>query len=119
LFFVRLLREPQFERNLINERTLAGLEAARARGRKGGRPKLKSTGGKVAMAKKLYRDRTLSIPEICKTLNISKATLYSRWHEIRNVCHHGDFAHPPRACTLNFSEHSWTFPAIPGFAPRP
>jgi excisionase family DNA binding protein len=30
------------------------------------------------MAKKLYRDRTLSIPEICKTLNISKATLY-RW----------------------------------------
>ena len=30
------------------------------------------------MAKKLYRDRTLSIPEICKALNISKATLY-RW----------------------------------------
>src|SRR2546426_177930 len=62
----------EFERNLINERTLAGLEAARARGRKGGRPRLKSAVGKVAMAKKLYRDRTLSIPEICKTLNISK-----------------------------------------------
>jgi DNA invertase Pin-like site-specific DNA recombinase len=61
-----------------NERTLAGLEAARTRGRKGERPRLKSAGGKVAMAKKLYRDRTLSLPEICKTLNISKATLY-RW----------------------------------------
>ena len=68
----------EFERNLINERTLAGLEAARARGRTGGRPRLKNASGKVAMAKKLYRDRTLSIPEICKTLNISKATLY-RW----------------------------------------
>jgi DNA invertase Pin-like site-specific DNA recombinase len=68
----------EFERNLINERTMAGLEAARARGRTGGRPRLKSAAGKVAMAKKLYRDRTLSIPEICKTLNISKATLY-RW----------------------------------------
>jgi DNA invertase Pin-like site-specific DNA recombinase len=68
----------EFERNLINERTMAGLEAARARGRTGGRPRLKSAAGKVAMAKKLYRDPTLSIPEICKTLNISKATLY-RW----------------------------------------
>jgi DNA invertase Pin-like site-specific DNA recombinase len=68
----------EFERNLINERTMAGLEAARARGRTGGRPRLKSAAGKVAMAKRLYRDRTLSIPEICKTLNISKATLY-RW----------------------------------------
>jgi DNA invertase Pin-like site-specific DNA recombinase len=68
----------EFERNLINERTMAGLEAARARGRKGGRPRLKSAAGKVTTAKKLYRDRTLTIPEICKTLHISKATLY-RW----------------------------------------
>jgi DNA invertase Pin-like site-specific DNA recombinase len=68
----------EFERNLITERTMAGLEASRSRGRKGGRPRLISTAGKVTTAKKLYRDRTLSIPEICKTLNISKATLY-RW----------------------------------------
>jgi DNA invertase Pin-like site-specific DNA recombinase len=68
----------EFERNLIIERTMAGLGAARTRGRKGGRPRLNSAAGKVAMAKKLYRDRTLSIPEILKTLNISKATLY-RW----------------------------------------
>jgi DNA invertase Pin-like site-specific DNA recombinase len=68
----------EFERNLITERTMAGLEAARTRGRKGGRPRLNSAAGKVATAKKLYRDRALSIPEILKTLNISKATLY-RW----------------------------------------
>ena len=68
----------EFERNLITERTMAGLAAARTRGRKGGRPRLNSAAGKVATAKKLYRDRTLTIPEICKTLHISKATLY-RW----------------------------------------
>jgi len=68
----------EFERNLIIERTMAGLDAARARGRKGGRPRLNNATGKVATAKKLYRDRTISIPEICKTLHISKATLY-RW----------------------------------------
>ena len=66
----------EFERNLIKERTMAGLEAARSRGRKGGRPKLNTTAGKVAMAKKLYRDRTISIPEICKTLDISRATFF-------------------------------------------
>src|SRR5262249_13275425 len=68
----------EFERNLITERTMAGLQAARARGRTGGRPRLKTHDSKVATAKKIYRDRTLPIPEILKTLNISRATLY-RW----------------------------------------
>jgi DNA invertase Pin-like site-specific DNA recombinase len=66
----------EFERNLITERTIAGLSAARARGRKGGRPRLTTTSGKVAMAKKLYRDKTNTPSDICKTLNISRATLY-------------------------------------------
>ncbi len=66
----------EFERNLITERTIAGLSAARARGRKGGRPKLAISSGKVAMAKKLYRDKTNTPSDICKTLNISRATLY-------------------------------------------
>ena len=66
----------EFERNLIKERTIAGLSAARARGRKGGRPKLAISSGKVAMAKKLYRDKTNKISDIRKTLNISRATLY-------------------------------------------
>jgi DNA invertase Pin-like site-specific DNA recombinase len=66
----------EFERNLIRERTLAGLEAARARGRLGGRPELKPSSPKVAMAQKLYADKTNSIGDICKTLTISRATLY-------------------------------------------
>jgi DNA invertase Pin-like site-specific DNA recombinase len=66
----------EFERNLIKERTIAGLDAARSRGRRGGRPALKTSASKVAMAKKLYTDRSNSIDEICKTLNISRATLY-------------------------------------------
>src|SRR6266571_1387061 len=53
----------EFERNLIKERTIAGLESARRRGRTGGRPRRNPASGKVAMAKKLYRDRSLSIPE--------------------------------------------------------
>jgi DNA invertase Pin-like site-specific DNA recombinase len=43
----------EFERNLIRERTVAGLEAARSRGKLGGRPKLKTSALKVVMAKKL------------------------------------------------------------------
>jgi len=66
----------EFERNLIKERTVAGLEAARLRGKRGGRPKLKATASKVAMAKKLYADRSNSVDAICKTLNISRPTLY-------------------------------------------
>jgi DNA invertase Pin-like site-specific DNA recombinase len=66
----------EFERNLIKERTRAGLEAARARGRTGGRPKLEPSASKVAMAKKLYADHTNSMADICRTLQISRATLY-------------------------------------------
>jgi DNA invertase Pin-like site-specific DNA recombinase len=66
----------EFERNLITERTMAGLDAARARGRKGGRPRRNSAAGNVAMAKKLYRDRTRTIAEILQTLHISRAILY-------------------------------------------
>ncbi len=66
----------EFERNLITERTMAGLEAARARGRKGGRPRLTPSASQIAMAKKLYADQTNSIADICRTLHISRATLY-------------------------------------------
>jgi DNA invertase Pin-like site-specific DNA recombinase len=65
----------EFERDIIRERTQAGLTAARARGRKGGRPK-SLTGKKVAMAQALYADKNNAVSEISKTLNISRATLY-------------------------------------------
>jgi DNA invertase Pin-like site-specific DNA recombinase len=64
----------EFERNLIRERTQAGVTAARARGRKGGRPKA-LTGKQVGIAQDLY-EKAHSIAEICRTLKISRATLY-------------------------------------------
>jgi DNA invertase Pin-like site-specific DNA recombinase len=66
----------QFERRLISERTKAGLAAARARGRLGGRRKVEPDNPKVLTAKALHRDRSMEIVDICKTLNISRATLY-------------------------------------------
>src|ERR671919_815564 len=65
----------EFERDIIKERTNAGLTAARARGRKGGRPKA-LTPKKAQMVQDLYRNKENSIDEICKTLNISRTTLY-------------------------------------------
>jgi DNA invertase Pin-like site-specific DNA recombinase len=65
----------KFERNLIRERTTAGLTAARARGRRGGRPKA-LTGKQLAIAQSLYDDPKNSIAEICCTLSISRVTLY-------------------------------------------
>ena len=66
----------QFERRLIQERTKAGIAAARARGRKGGRPPMRPNEPKVVLAKKLYRDKTISLDDICATLKMSKSTLY-------------------------------------------
>jgi DNA invertase Pin-like site-specific DNA recombinase len=67
----------EFERDIIHERTRAGLEAARARGRLGGRPKLQKTDPKkIALARKLYSDQNMPVQEICETLHIERATLY-------------------------------------------
>ena len=66
----------QFERHLIQERTKAGLAAARARGRNGGRPKVTSEEAKVVFAKKLHADKSIEIDDICKTLRLSRSTLY-------------------------------------------
>lgn len=65
----------EFEKELIKERTKAGLAAARARGRQGGRP-LKLTPEIIAKAKALHKDFSISPQEIWKTLNISRALLY-------------------------------------------
>ena len=65
----------EFERDLIRERTMAGLRAARARGRFGGsKPKL--TPDKVKVAASLMKDKTNRIKDICQTLGVSRATLY-------------------------------------------
>ena len=61
----------------IRDRTMAGLTAARARGRIGGRPRIMDQ-SKIEMAKSLMADTKNSIKDICKTLSISKTTLYRR-----------------------------------------
>ncbi len=66
----------EFERNLIRERTHAGLKAARARGRTGGRPAALSEDNQ-ALAVKLYHEKTHTIAKICDMFNISKPTLYN------------------------------------------
>jgi DNA invertase Pin-like site-specific DNA recombinase len=63
----------EFERSLIQERTSAGLKAARGRGRVGGRPKTMDK-KKLSIAESLYKDGKTSVLEICKTLGISRAT---------------------------------------------
>ena len=65
----------EFERNLIRERTYAGLQAARARGRKGGRPK-KLNKDKATLAIQLYKNKQHSIQQICNLVGVSKPTLY-------------------------------------------
>jgi DNA invertase Pin-like site-specific DNA recombinase len=68
----------EFERDLIRERTKSGLEAARARGRKGGRSRglSKEAEKKAMLAQTLYNERKLGVNEIAADLEISKMTLY-------------------------------------------
>jgi DNA invertase Pin-like site-specific DNA recombinase len=66
----------QFERRLIQERTRAGLAAARARGRKGGRKPRRAEEPRVHMAYTMYVDQQVSVADICQTLRISQATFY-------------------------------------------
>jgi DNA invertase Pin-like site-specific DNA recombinase len=76
----------EFERELIRERTNAGLAAARARGRKGGKPKglTKEAISKATTVKFLYDQRVKTVDEIAKDLNISRATCY-RYLEYANT----------------------------------
>jgi DNA invertase Pin-like site-specific DNA recombinase len=66
----------QFERRLIQERTQAGLAAARARGRRGGRRALQPGDPQVQLAYTMYADHSWTVDELCATLRISRATCY-------------------------------------------
>ena len=65
----------EYERELISERTIAGLAAARARGRKGGRP-FKMTPAKVRLAAATMGKPGTNVGELCKELGITRQTLY-------------------------------------------
>lgn len=77
----------QFERRLIQERTRAGLAAARARGRRGGRKPLQADNPQVRTAYTLYQDRSLTVTDICRTLRISQATFYRYVALSKNAIH--------------------------------
>lgn len=68
----------EFERELIRERTNAGLKSARARGRKGGRPKGMTPAAieKATIAEALYKNGSIPVKKIAEQLGISKTTLY-------------------------------------------
>lgn len=65
----------EFERELIVERTKAGLESARARGRVGGR-KFTLSKSQIRLAEASMKNKDTTVAELCKELNISRATLY-------------------------------------------
>ena len=65
----------EFERDLVLERTVAGLEAARARGRRGGRPRALDE-SKAKLAKRLKAEGEHSVEEICSMLGVGRSTLY-------------------------------------------
>ena len=66
----------EFERSLIRERTKAGLAAARARGRIGGRPRVLNA-KKMALARSMLKDKSNSVSEVSAALGVSKTTLYA------------------------------------------
>jgi DNA invertase Pin-like site-specific DNA recombinase len=77
----------QFERDMIRERVLAGLEAARRRGKVGGRKKV-LTKEKILIASTLLKDGTMIVSDICNHLNISRSSFYNHFKGGRYE--HGD-----------------------------
>jgi DNA invertase Pin-like site-specific DNA recombinase len=75
LFFHIFASIAEFEKDIIKERTLSGLAAARSRGRLGGRPP-KLNANQIEMVKKLYHDKSNKLDDICEMFKISRITLY-------------------------------------------
>ena len=92
----------EFERDLIRERTAAGLAAARARGRTGGRPRVTAFGDpkKLGLARRLYGEGQTPVATICAMLGISRATLYRYLQD-------GDTAPAPRSRQRTATKREW------------
>ena len=98
----------EFERDLIVERTQAGLSSARARGRKGGRPKGLSAAAekKAIAAEALYKEGRLGVNAIAENLGVSKATLYKYLrHRGVEVGTFRKSTPPPQPKTLKVTMH--------------
>jgi DNA invertase Pin-like site-specific DNA recombinase len=79
MFFYVMASIAEFERDMIRERTLAGIAAARARGRLGGRPP-KMTPAKIAAARRMYDEKTHTLTEIAQVVGVSRTTV---WNHVR------------------------------------
>lgn len=73
----------EFERELIRERTMAGLKSARARGRVGGRPRALDE-GRARLARKLKEEGDHSVDDICSMFGVGRSTLYRYLNEYRH-----------------------------------
>jgi DNA invertase Pin-like site-specific DNA recombinase len=73
----------EFERDLIRERTSAGLAAARARGRTGGRP-VAMTEPKIRLAREMYASRQYTVAAIASTLGVSRASIYRHLDDLES-----------------------------------
>ncbi|GGC43311.1 hypothetical protein GCM10011371_33450 [Novosphingobium marinum] len=78
----------EFESELIRERTMAGLEAARARGRHGGR-KFALTKAQIRLAQAAMANRDTSVAQLCKELGVKPVTLYRYVDPSGNLRDHG------------------------------
>ena len=74
----------EFERELIRERTMAGLKAARARGRVGGRPRALDE-DRARLARKLKEEGDHSVEDICSMLGVGRSTLYRYLNDYGHV----------------------------------
>jgi DNA invertase Pin-like site-specific DNA recombinase len=88
----------EFERDLIRERTSAGLAAARARGRRGGRPSV-MTVHKVRVAEEMYRSGEFTVSAIAKTLGVSRASIYRHLTRYSRVASAGLYDATDRSAT--------------------
>lgn len=82
LIFTVFAAMAQFERDLIRERTRAGLTAARARGRKGGRP-AKLAPDQIKAIQSLYTSRTLTVTQMARRYHVSRKTIYNVLRQYR------------------------------------
>jgi DNA invertase Pin-like site-specific DNA recombinase len=73
----------EWERDVIRERTFAGLDAARARGRMGGRPRVMDE-AKIRNARSMMVDPDNSVDDVCRILGVSRSTLYKYLREGRD-----------------------------------
>ena len=84
MVFHMLAAFAEFERNLISERTKAGLKAARARGHRGGR-KSKVTDNMMKAARAMLGDPTVTMDEVAKTLKVSRAAIYRAFERAKEA----------------------------------